>query len=199
MTGFLKLIWNKDDPRHSDELLVKGCIKQDRKCQELLYKKYSRKMMGVCFGYTKDHDAAKDLLQESFIKVFDKIKNYNNDGSLEGWIRRIVVNTAIDYYRKVSKLYVSNIENEKTELVDNLILDQFNNEDLLMLIRKLPEGYRIVFNLNVIEGYTHEEIAEKLGITESTSRSQLSRARKLLQEWILEMSDAKIEIRINAR
>lgn len=199
MTGFLKLIWNKGDLNLSDELLAEGCSRHDRKCQELLYKKYSSKMMGVCMGYTKDHDTAKDLLQESFIKVFNKIKDYNNEGSLEGWIRRIVVNTAIDYYRKASKLYVANIDNRKTEPIDNLILDQFNNEDLLKLIRKLPEGYRIVFNLNVVEGYTHEEIAEKLGITESTSRSQLSRARKLLQDWILEMSDAKIEVKINGR
>ena len=155
-------------------------------------------MMGVCLGYTKDKDAAKDLLQDAFIKIFTKIQHYNNEGSLEGWIRKVVVNTAIDYYRKSSKLYVSNVENETVSTVDNLILDQLNSEDLLKLIRKLPDGYRIVFNLNVVEGYTHEEIAQQLGITESTSRSQLTRARKLLQEWVLKMSDFKSNTQFNA-
>lgn len=191
MTEFLKIIFNRSDQPISDEELVKGCIKQERKFQNMLYKKYSGKMMGVCLGYTKDKDTAKDLLQDAFIKVFTKIQHYTNEGSLEGWVRRVVVNTAIDYYRKSSKLYVSNTKNEFIPTVDNYILEQLNSEDLIKLIRKLPDGYRLVFNLNVIEGYTHEEIAKQLGITESTSRSQLTRARKLLQEWVLKMSDFK--------
>lgn len=198
MTGILKFIVKKNS-NHDDELLIEGCLKQDRRSQELLYKKYSKRMFGVCLGYAKDHDSAKEILQESFIKVFNKIKDYKSEGSLEGWIRRLVVNTAIDHHRKSSRLYVSNMGDERIESVENEVLEQFNSEELLDLIRKLPEGYRVIFNLSVVEGYSHEEIGEQLGITPSTSRSQLARARKLLQEWILERSNVKSDIRANAR
>lgn len=188
MAKLLKFLFTDKNTLLTDEKLVEGCLGKERSYQELLYKKFAAKMMGVCLGYTKDKDAAKDLLQEAFIKVFNNISNYNGQGSLEGWIRRIVVNTAIDQYRKENKLYVSNIEKETPPSVDNSILEQVNSEELLQLIRKLPEGYRMVFNLYAVEGYSHEEIADQLKITESTSRSQLARARKLLQEWITELT-----------
>lgn len=142
-------------------------------------------MFGICLGYANDRDQAKDILQDGFIKIFASIENYNNNGSLEGWVRRIIVNTAIDYYRKSIK-QLNNVDIEEAENMDGetSILENIYEKELLSLIQKLPEGSRIIFNLFVIEGYSHLEISELLNISQGTSKSQFSRARLLLKEMI---------------
>jgi RNA polymerase sigma-70 factor (ECF subfamily) len=171
---------------HSEKELVEQCLKGNPKSQEALYKQYAPRMYGVCMRYARNTLEADDILQEGFIKVFNFLKDYRQQGSLEGWIRRIVVNTAINYYRsKIHEWDEVNIEkvsgspNLETSEIDNL-----SRDELLAQIQKLPEGYRLVFNLYVIEGYNHPEIGRLLNISENTSRSQLSRARASLREKI---------------
>jgi RNA polymerase sigma-70 factor (ECF subfamily) len=141
-------------------------------------------MFGICLRYAKNQMEAEDVLQEGFIKVFRYLKDYRNDGSLEGWIRRTMVNTAINFYKKRIK-YQKDLSLDQTEPIntdEESAIDKLSAKELLELIRQLPDGYRMVFNLNVIEGYTHKEIGEMLNISENTSKSQLSRARNVLQE-----------------
>ena len=169
---------------YSDKELIEHCLENDPKAQELLYKRYSRRMYGVCLRFARNTLEADDILQEGFIKVFSFLKDFRNDGSLEGWIRRTIVNTAINYYNsKQNEWKETTIE--KAELYQSMAedtLDKISTNDLLNLIHQLPEGYRLVFNLYIIEGYNHQEIAEMLNISESTSKSQLSRARMALQQ-----------------
>lgn len=168
----------------SDAQLVKNCVNGKVESQELLYRRFSSRMFGVCLRYAKNRMEAEDIMQEGFIKVFQNLKSFRNAGSLEGWVRRIIVNTAINYYKKNLK-YLQTLDiddcinNENISVESN---DNINMKILLNLIQNLPEGYRMVFNLYVMEGYSHKEIAETLGISENTSKSQLSRARKVLQE-----------------
>lgn len=175
----------------SDSELVEGCIRGERKYQELLYRRYSSKMYGVCIGYAKDRADAKDILQDGFVKVFTNIYKYKGDGSFEGWIRRIIVNTAIDHYRKTTKEAINmsavDIEHAKDIQVEVSVLEQMCAKDIMSLIHQLPNGARLIFNLYVVEGYTHQEIAEKLNINQGTSKSQFARARKLLQELIMKL------------
>jgi len=171
----------------SVEEIVKGCLNNDRKCQEMLYRKFSNTMYGVCLGYTKNKEEAKDVLQEGFIKVFKNIKNYSGEGSLEGWIRKIMVNTSIDFYRvRARKDHHIDIENipDSQQVVDYSVLEIMSANEILNLIQKLPEGAKIIFNLYVVEGYTHDEIARILDISEGTSKSQFWRAKKLLQQML---------------
>lgn len=170
---------------HSDRELVEGCLQGRRDSQHQLYKKYASKMFGVCLGYAKDRDDAKDILQEGFIKVFGSLKNYKGEGSLEGWVRRIIVNTAIDYYRKALKERNSvNIEDARDLPVEVSVLERMQAGELLELVNRLPDGAKLIFNLYVVEGYTHKEIAEMLQINQGTSKSQFARARMLLQDLI---------------
>mgnify|MGYP006283374131 CR=1 FL=1 len=166
-----------------DEELIEGCRNHDRKFQELLYEKYAKKMYGICLSYAKDRTMAQEILQDGFIKVFNKINGFRKEGSLEGWIRRIITNTALDHLRKKSKLYEFFDENSEVEeeRLDNSILDNIHADGIFKLIKQLPEGAKAVFNLYAVEGYTHREIAEKLEITEGTSKSQFKRARSLLK------------------
>ncbi|MCD4683809.1 MAG: sigma-70 family RNA polymerase sigma factor [Bacteroidales bacterium] len=147
-------------------------------------------MYGVCLRFAKNQMEADDILQEGFIKVFLNLRTFRNEGSLEGWIRRTIVNTAINLFKKNAK-YLKDIEIDKAEIVQNTeegALDKISVEELLNLIRELPAGYRMVFNLNVIEGYTHKEISELLKISENTSKSQLSRARQTLQKKLSKLN-----------
>lgn len=165
--------------------LVKQCVAGSRSHQEVLYHKYASKMFGVCLGYIKDRDAAKDVLQDGFIKVFKSLQKFNGEGSLEGWIRRIIIHTAIDHYRKfIRDQRNGDIDEEQLTTFEISIPDKILEKELLSLIHKLPEGARIIFNLYVVEGYSHNEIAEMLNITSGTSKSQVSRARVILQNWI---------------
>jgi RNA polymerase sigma-70 factor (ECF subfamily) len=171
-----------------DKHLVEECIKNKEGALDELYKRFASKMFGICLRYVRSKAEAEDILHEGFIKVFNNLKYYRFEGSLDGWLRRIMVNAAINYYRKSKSRYddidVSNIKDNK--VVDEDVISQLSTKDLLSFIQDLPDGYRMVFNLYVIEGYTHKEIGEKLNIAENTSKSQLSKARKVLQKRVKE-------------
>lgn len=169
----------------NEEQLVNKCLKNDTLAQKQLFDFYSKKMMGVCLRYAKNSEEAQDVLQMGFIKVFEKLKMYKYQGSLEGWIRKIIVNTALDNIRKNKKL-MNNIEMDKVDYqlhnYDENVLEALSAQDLLRIIQEMPTGFRTVFNMFVIEGFSHKEIAEELNITVSTSKSQFSRARVFLQK-----------------
>lgn len=171
---------------YNDKELIDRCLERDPKAQESLYKRFAPRMYGVCLRYSRNTLEADDILQEAFIKIFKFLKDYRYQGSLEGWVRRIVINTAINYYKsKIHEWGEVNIERAgHEEDLKTSDIDSLTRDDLLKIIRDLPEGYRMVFNLYVIEGYNHQEIGQMLNISESTSKSQLSRARHILQEKV---------------
>jgi RNA polymerase sigma factor (sigma-70 family) len=166
--------------------LVQQCKKGKRAAQEEVYARYSRKIYAICLRYLKNDFDAEEVLVTSFTKVFEKIDQFQGNGSFEGWIKRLAVNEALMYLRKHKQFQV-NIEDDiilfETKSVQG---DHLEAEDLLKLIEQLPTGYNTVFNLYAIEGYSHKEIADMLGISENTSKSQLSRARTLLQKLLAE-------------
>jgi RNA polymerase sigma-70 factor (ECF subfamily) len=162
--------------------------------QEELYKRFSGKMYAVCLRYANNADDAQDLLQEGFIKVYRNLHRFRAEGSFEGWIRRVFVNSSIEHFRKkalqLSK--VSDKEENTIEDTDSSALDQMAEKDIVRLIQELSPGYRTVFNLYVVEGYSHREIGDMLGISEGTSKSQLTRARSILQKRVAQyLSDTK--------
>lgn len=168
---------------HFDEDFIKRCLGNDPKAQGKLYQHFAPKMFGICLRFTRNQMEAEDILQEGFIKVFRYLKDYRSDGSLEGWIRKTIVNTAINFYKKKAK-YMKDISLEQTEPInreEESAIDKMSAKELLEYIQQLPDGYRMVFNLSIIEGYTHKEIGKMLNISENTSKSQLSRARGVLQ------------------
>jgi RNA polymerase sigma factor (sigma-70 family) len=168
--------------------LLEGCKAGDRKMQEMLYKQTASKMLAVCMRYAKDRMEAEDVLQMGYVKIFQKVKDYRGDGSFEGWIRRIMVNTAIESYRKnLRTLNVVPIEDAYEQPSTGFDFSSLGMQDLMKVIQKLADGYRMVFNMYIIEGYSHKEIAETLGISEGASKSQLSRARAILQQEIIKM------------
>lgn len=168
------------------ELVIK-CQQCDRAAQQSLYQRYAPELLAVCFRYSKSRDEAEDILQDGFVKIFQKIGNYEFQGSFEGWMRRIVVNTAIDHIRRNKKRQMeTDIEDAREVYVSEDALGQLELEYLYEIIQDLPPGYQLVFNLYAIEGYSHKEIGERMGITESTSRSQYTRARSLLMKKICE-------------
>ena len=177
-------------PLLTDEELLKGCIRNDRKFQELLYKKFAKTMYAVCLSYAKDRPSAQDILQDGFVKVFDKIRSFNNEGSLEGWIRRIISNTAVDHYRKKSTLnkFIEFDPMPTDKTGQNNVSDSLHTDEILDQVRKLPDGAQVIFNLYAVEGFSHKEIAEKLQISEGTSKSQVNRARNLLQRLLTDLS-----------
>jgi RNA polymerase sigma-70 factor (ECF subfamily) len=169
----------------SETDLIEGCIRGDRKMQYELYERFSPKMYGVCLRYAANAEEAEDILQEGFMKVFKKIGSYRGDGSFEGWIRRIFVNTAIEHFRK--KSYLQPITEQEESSIEGKyvsVLDSLAEKDIIKLIQQLSPGYRTVFNMYVIEGYTHKQIADILKISEGTSKSQLSRAKLILQDLV---------------
>ena len=182
----------------SDSELVKGCLKGDRKCQSLFYQRFSRKMYGVCVRYCNDVESVEDVLQEGFIKVFNKMKSFRFEGSLEGWVRRIIVNNAIDSI-KITPVIVKyeDVDESEFEIENENVIDELAAEEVLNLINELPHGCRLVFNMYVIEGYNHNEISEMLEISVGTSKSQLSRAKKLLQEKLLLLESSTLEMYAN--
>lgn len=172
----------------TDAELVRGCIDEKRSSQKELFDRYAPKMLSVCRRYARHELEAEDLLQDAFVRIFDKLGTFRGDGSLEGWIRRIVVHACIRNYRKSSfKKEQFGLESLPEEPVDPLAVSQLSADELMQLINDLPDGYRMVFNLYAIEGYGHAEIAEMIGCGESTSRSQLAKARRVLQMKIAEM------------
>lgn len=164
--------------------LIKGCIEGDRRMQKELYDRFSPKMYAVCLRYMGNADDAQDILQEGFIKIYKNLERFRGDGSFEGWVRRIFVNTAIEQIRK-KKMDVSLTEKEETiEYKSVSAVDTINEKDLLKIVSGLSPGYRSVFNMYVVEGFSHKEIGELLGISEGTSKSQLARARMILRDRI---------------
>lgn len=186
----------------SDDRIVRGCKKGKRRAFALLYEKYADVLMLVCLRYSRNKAEAQDVLQEGFIKVFQKIGTFEQRGSFEGWLKRIMVNTAINYYKANKKFHLQ----EAVEASTNLQAD-FTDEDemfevdfpvkpelLMQLVNSLPDGYRMVFNMYVFEGLTHKEIAEYLDIAVSTSKSQLSKARKYLRNKIEEKQRKPVHV-----
>lgn len=166
--------------------LVRLCKKKNRKAQEALYRLFASKMYAVCLMYGKDREEAQDILHDAFIKIFKKIDSYKGTGSLEGWVRRIVVNTALDIVRKRSKKIIVEWEENINIPVNEQEEDILPSAELVRrLLEKIPQGARMVFNLFVVEGLSHADIAKKMGISEGTSKSQYSRARKLIQAAFL--------------
>ncbi len=170
-----------------DHDLIAGCLKGDARMQEALYRRFSGKMYAVCLRYAAQGEDASDILQDGFLKVFRNLDKYRGDGSFEGWVRRIFVNTAIEHFRKQHQV-LSATEQQEASLADGTwnAFDHLAAKDILNLIRTLAPGYRQVFNLYAVEGYSHREISEMLGISEGTSKSQLARAKAILQEKIRE-------------
>ena len=181
----------RDENRNmSDDELVDGCLKKDVKAQKILFQRFAPKMMGVCLRYANSSIEAEDMLQEGLIKVFEKLNMYSGKGSLEGWVRRIVVNTALDILRKNKKMkFNTSIDDvEFTLKKEQYIIEGLTANELMKILQTIPVGYRTVFNMYAIEGYSHKEIAKELDISVSTSKSQLSRARSVLK-GIIENND----------
>lgn len=172
----------------NEKRLIGKALDNNREAQQLIYEKFSPKMLGVCRQYIKDMQFAEDVMVMGFVKVFKHLKNFKHEGSFEGWIRKIMVRESISFLRK--KQFVvfdgEQISNEAYEEVP--LSETMNTEHIQRLVDALPEGYRTVFVLFAVEGYRHQEIAEMLSITESTSKSQLFKARKLLQEQLKEQN-----------
>ena len=168
----------------SSNQLIKNCIKQDAQAQSQLYKQYASKLFSLCLKYSKNYAEAEDNLHDAFITIFNKIEQYNNKGSFEGWLKRITINTALQRYRKDVGVYdiinEDNIEDVSVDFND----DDVSIEYLLEIIQELPDRYRLVFNLYVLDGYSHVEISELIHISTGTSKSNLSRARLILKEKI---------------
>jgi RNA polymerase sigma factor (sigma-70 family) len=170
----------------TEAILIEGCLKGDRKSQKTLYDKYAPKLFSLCLRYTKSYKDAEDVLQDGFIKLFNNLEKFKGDGSFEGWIRRIFVNTAIQHFRN-RKLQTVGCEQFENVIVDTKPcgLDNLYYKDLLKKWQSLSRGYKTVFHLYAVEGYSHQEIAQVMGISESTSKSQYLRARGFLRTTIL--------------
>ena len=169
----------------TEEVLLQGCIKNDASAQQELYQRYSPKMLSVCYRYAKTREDAEDMLQEGFIKLFQKLSSFRGEGSFEGWARRIMVNTAIEQFRKIKPVLSLEADHPPNEpSLKETGVSQLEAKELSALIQELPVGYRTVFNLYAVEGYNHAEIAALLGISEGTSKSQYARAKRWLQDRI---------------
>lgn len=169
----------------TENRLLENCINGSRKAQKELYEHYSPKMFAVCLRYSKNQMDAEDILQDGFVKLFNNLHRFRGEGSFDGWVRRIFVNTAIEHIRR------KNLNTTVSDGLENIIadkqksaLDNLYEKDILRTSRTLSEGYRTVFNLYAVEGYSHKEIAQQLGITESTSKSQFSRAKAILRNML---------------
>ena len=174
----------------TEDELIRGCIKEEAICQKEVFHRYAGRMLGVCNRYARNSADAEDILQDAFIKVFEKIHQFKFEGSFEGWIRRIMVNTALKKYslrRYEKEVSGYEIRDRDESGIEPSAYSHLTQKELLDLINNLPEGYRLIFNLYVIEGYQHDEIAEMLGIQPGTSRSQLVKARNMLQKQILQL------------
>lgn len=176
---------------HKDKDLIELCIANNNSALNEFYSKFAPKMFGVCLRYARNRDEAEDFLQEGFIKVFTNLHTFKFNGSLEGWVRRIIVNTAINFYRQKYPWFedIETSKEAKSEVHVSDVVEEMSAKEILQLIQQLPEGYKMVFNLYVIEGYQHKEIAEMLGVSENTSKSQLLKARRALQEMLSKVSN----------
>lgn len=167
--------------------IITGCLKNDLNAQRHLYERFASKMMGICMRYAENKEEAEDFLQEGFIKVFQKINQFKGSGSFEGWVKRIIINTALEHFRSKKRMEPIQEDRQYQDVYEVTVVDHISTKELLQLIQQLPHGYRTVFNLHAIEGYGHKEIAEMLQITEGTSKSQYARAKLSLQEKLSEL------------
>lgn len=177
------------------EDLITGCKKQDRQAQEELYHRYAGKFFSICLKYSNNYEQAKDNLQEAFIKIFENIEQFRGQGSFEGWMTRIMINTALKQYKKNASVFLSIREDIADEPEVEVEESEFSTMELIKMIQELPERYRLVFNLFVMEDHSHQEIAEILNISVGTSKSNLARARMKLKE-IIELRRAQPNIAI---
>lgn len=162
--------------------LFEGCLNNNHKQQEAFYKLLAPKMMAVCMRYAKDKDTAQDIMQDGFVKVFKNMRNYRGEGSMEGWVRRIMVHSAISYYRKSSRMVlVDDFAESGVATGSSYNANNLETNDLMRLVQQLPDTYRSIFNMYAIDGYSHKEIGQNLNISELLSRTNLSRARTLLK------------------
>ncbi len=181
---------------NSETFLIENCINGNRKSQKELYDMFSGKMFYICLRYAKNQMDAEDILQDGFVKLFNNLHKFRGEGSFEGWVRRIFVNTAIEHLRR-KKMNVADVEGLENSVVspNGNALDNIYEKDLMSITRTLSDGYRTVFHLYAVEGYSHKEIADKLGITESTSKSQYSRAKAILRD-MLQYDSSKNNVRL---
>jgi RNA polymerase sigma-70 factor (ECF subfamily) len=162
--------------------IIKECIEGKRLAQKCLYDHFAGKMLGVCMRYAKDRAEAEDMLQEGFIKVFQNITKFKNEGSFEGWVRRIMIFTAINWFKHRSRKFQEDLDVTGYDAsFEDDIVGKISAKEIVALVQQMPEGYRMVFNLYAVEGYTHREISDLLGIAEGTSKSQYSRAKQYMQ------------------
>ncbi len=171
----------------NEKQLIQACLDGNPKAQRQLYQHFSGKMMGICMRYASDRPEAEDMLQDGFCRVFTDLSKFRAEGPLGAWIRRVVINTALQHLRRKKTRMFPTIELQEikeTHLSAEDIISQFSAQDLLQIIQQLPPGYRMVFNLHAIEGYSHEEIADQLGISIGTSKSQLSKARATIKKML---------------
>lgn len=174
--------------RSREDDLVNGCRRGDQRAQQRLFDLYSSRMYGICRRYVKNSMQAEDVLVSAFTKVFEKIGQFKGEGSFEGWIRRIIINEALTSLRKSRAMMIeTDLQQAEREPDYDGLSDHLEAEDLLRLIERLPPGYRVVFNMYAIDGFSHKEIADHLGISENTSKSQLSRARTYLQKSLADV------------
>ncbi|MDP1622917.1 MAG: RNA polymerase sigma factor [Bacteroidales bacterium] len=186
-----------------DDSIIQGCVAGKRSAQSALYRNYAAVMMAICLRYAQNRDEAEDILQEAFLKIFHNIGSYRKEGSFEGWMKRIMINHALNYYRKNRKLpFLEDISTiNETEIMKRE--DQTTThapvsaEKLIALIQMLPPGYRMVFNLYVFEEYSHKEISQELNISENTSKTQLLKARRMLRKKLIDLSLLKNTITVN--
>jgi RNA polymerase sigma-70 factor (ECF subfamily) len=177
-----------------DEAIIEGCIAGKRSAQSALYRQFSSVMMAVCIRYAQNQDEAEDILQEAFLKIFQNINTYRNEGSFEGWMKRIIINHALNYYRRNRKMPfledIAHINERDIQDQDESAISHIpvSAEQLVVLIQKLPPGYRMVFNMYVFEEYSHREISQALNISENTSKTQLLKARKMLRRKLTEFN-----------
>lgn len=179
----------------TEDELIRGCLQEEASCQKEVFNRYASRMLGVCNRYARNSADAEDILQDAFIKVFDKIYQFKFEGSFEGWIRKIVVNTALKKYslrRYEKEVSGYEITDRDESPMEPSAYGHLTEKDLLVLINNLPDGYRLIFNLYIIEGYQHDEIAAMLGIQPGTSRSQLVKARSMLQKQILQLQKVAV-------
>ncbi len=169
--------------KNSEEKLIRACCKRKISAQKALYERYAEYMLAVCLRYVPEQQQAEDLMIQAFAKMFEKIEQFKFEGSFEGWLRRIVINECLMHLRK-RQFFMDSLENAEREILSSGENTHLETQDLLQMVGQLPAGYRMVFNLYAIEGYSHKEIAEQLNISEGTSKSQLSKARQLLQKQL---------------
>ncbi|MBI3142649.1 MAG: sigma-70 family RNA polymerase sigma factor [Bacteroidetes bacterium] len=175
--------------RMTEMEMAEGCKRHDPKVQKKVFEHYYGIMLGICLRYAQGREEARDMLQDGFVKIFEKIDQYHPDYSFVGWMKRVMVNNAIDQYRRDMRMPTSDDESVlSNQSVDNDVFKDLAYEEIIQMIQRLPKGYRTVFNMYVIEGYTHKEIGELLGIAEGTSKSQLNKAKLLLKRQIEQLN-----------